>query len=118
MEPVNESPQPTVEIKPATPTVAVKVTNLDAPSKFGPNQIGKTTPPWATWTFRIFFYITSFGTIVLTSVKKIPAETVVEILFWVGISNIFVHGMSKMVGIDSKKIEMEAKEAFNLTAKQ
>lgn len=104
-------------MEPVKETVAVKVTNLDAPVKFGLGQIGQTTPAFITWIFRFYFYLVSFATVFLAQYQKVDPNLRLEIIFWMGVSVIAVHGFSKMFGIDSKKIEMEAKDAFNLTTK-
>ena len=80
--------------------------------RFGPNKIGMTTPNWATWMFRIYFYVAQFIGIIFAFVTQLPAQTKVDILGAIAIANIAVHGFSKMWGIDTKKIQQEAVDAF------
>jgi len=81
----------------------------------GINQIGNVTPNWATWMFRIYFYVAQFAAIFLAFFTRISAETKVEILAWIAMLSIAVHGFSKMWGINTKKIQQEAIEAFSQT---
>jgi hypothetical protein len=78
---------------------------------FGFGQIGNMTPNWAQWAFRIFFYGSQIVTLYLTMMSKLPAETKLEVLGWLAFLSMVVHILSRMVGVDSKKIEQEAKEA-------
>lgn len=80
--------------------------------KIGIGQIGNTTPNWSTWMFRIWFYLAQFTTIIIAMVSEIADAYKVKILFWLAIANIAVHGFSKMWGIDTKKIQQEAIDAF------
>ena len=81
--------------------------------KVGLGQIGNPTPQWATWLFRIYFYLSTFTGIYLTMDNTIPAHVALNIIKYLGISVLAVHGFSKMIGIDSRKLESEAKDAFN-----
>lgn len=78
----------------------------------GINQIGNTTPNWATWGFRIFFYVHAFALIFIGFDPNIPAAFVKGFVAYSGIAIIGIHGFSKMVGIDTKKIQQEANDSF------
>lgn len=67
--------------------------------KFGFNQIGNTTPKWAKWAFRVFFYLTQTVNLAIILFSKIPPETKLEITEYVTFANLAVHGLSKMWGI-------------------
>jgi hypothetical protein len=79
---------------------------------FGLGHIGKPTPQWATWVFRIFFYAASLATVIITTDKDIPAETALTIVKYLGYAVMGVHGLSKMVGVDVTQYEQDAKDAF------
>lgn len=68
--------------------------------KFGFGQITNPTPSWAKWAFRVFFYVTSLATVIITMTGDIPDSIALEITKWVSIANMAVHGLSKMFGID------------------
>lgn len=70
------------------------------PVKFGFNQLSNPTPQWAKVAFRIFFYVTGLSTIVLDIFTEIPAHTKLLILGIVVKSNLFVHAVSKLFGVD------------------
>jgi hypothetical protein len=80
---------------------------------FGPNQIGNVTPDWATWVFRIYFYLVQFTSIVLAFFTDVSPEFKVRIIGYLQLSVVAVHGFSKMWGIDTRKIQQEAIDAFN-----
>jgi hypothetical protein len=71
----------------------------DTKQSFGLNQIGNETPKWATWFFRIFFYVTSMTTIALDTFTGIPLITMLLIAKIVAFSNVCAHAFSKMWGI-------------------
>ena len=79
--------------------------------KFGTKSaISSPTPKWATWTFRIFFYVSSFVTFIIATDGTIPQATALQIIKWLAITTVAVHGFSKMWGIDTKN-------AFNQSPK-
>jgi hypothetical protein len=80
--------------------------------EFGPGQIGNTTPKWANWMFRIYFYSASFVTLYLAFDTSITAHVSLVIIKWLTVSTMFVHGFSKMFGIDSRQYQQEANDAF------
>lgn len=88
------------------------VTTEKPKTEFGPNQIGNTTPKWANWMFRIYFYLSSFVTLYLAFDPEVPAPLALKIIKWLTISTIAVHGFSKMWGIDTKQFQSEANDAF------
>lgn len=81
--------------------------------QIGIKQIGNLTPNWAQWMFRIWFYMAQFATIIIAMIAGVPDKTKVQILLYMAIANIAVHGFSKIWGIDTKKIQQEAVDAFN-----
>ena len=66
---------------------------------FGPKFIGNTTPVWAKWLFRVFFYVTSMTTLALSLFSTIPVEIKLHIAEGVAFANMAVHSFSKMFGI-------------------
>jgi hypothetical protein len=72
----------------------------DTKQSFGLNQIGNETPKWATWFFRIFFYVTSMTTLALSYFTDIPIETKLRIAEIVAFANMAAHSFSKMWGIE------------------
>jgi uncharacterized membrane protein len=93
---------------------AAKQIKKAAPTTFGFGQIGNPTPQWATWMFRIYFYLCKFAIVVIAMLpaERIPAAVKVEIILWIGISDAAVHGFSRMWGIDTKALQEEASNAF------
>lgn len=72
-----------------------------AASKFGFGQIGKYTPQWAKWFFRIYFFISKafVGWAAATSI--FDKTTLYEItLFVTLLLDPIFYGASKMVGIE------------------
>jgi hypothetical protein len=70
-----------------------------ADQKFGLDQVNNETPKWATWFFRIFFYVTSMTTLALSMFTNIPVETKLHIAEIVAFANMAAHSFSKMWGI-------------------
>lgn len=79
---------------------------------FGIGHISKPTPEWARWVFRIYLYVASFAMFVITTNKRIKPEVALEIIEYISISLVGVHGLSKMVGVDISQYEKDAKDAF------
>lgn len=79
---------------------------------FGLGHINKPTPLWATWTFRVFLYMASFTTIIVTTEHGIPPVLAIAIAKYLGYAVLAVHGLTKMVGVDITKDEEAAKSAF------
>lgn len=79
--------------------------------KIGFGQIGAITPNWAQWMFRFWFYGGQIFTLYMTLMSKLPAEQKLATLAWLAFLSMVVHILSRMVGIDSKKLEAEAKQA-------
>ncbi len=68
--------------------------------KFGFGQIPNRTPKWARWTFRIFFYTTGIVTSLVDIFTEIPTDVKLTITAAVLKSNLLIHALSKMFGID------------------
>lgn len=66
---------------------------------FGLPSLNKPTPKWATWFFRVFFYVTSMTTVALGMFTDIPVETKLHIAEWTAFGNIAVHAFTRMCGI-------------------
>lgn len=75
------------------------------PVKFGFNQINNPTPKWAKVVFRVFFYVTGLSTIILDIFTEIPLATKLLILGIVVKSNMLVHAVSKLFGVDISEYE-------------
>lgn len=76
-------------------------------------SVTNPTPMWATWAFRIFFYIGNFITFLLSVDGTIDPELALKIIKWNSIAVVAVHGFSRMIGIDTRAMSKEAKEAFD-----
>lgn len=79
---------------------------------FGIKQIGNLTPDWAQWMFRIFFYLIAFANLYIGFDADVTPEFAKQFMKWSSIAVIAVHGFSKLWGIDTKKIQQEAVDAF------
>lgn len=92
-----------------------KKTEVTGTVGFGFGQLDNPSPRWAKWVFRIVLYLCSFATFVLTVMpaKRVSPETALEIIGYLAIVIVGVHGFSKMVGINIDKDAEDAKNAFN-----
>jgi hypothetical protein len=68
-------------------------------TKFGLNQIGNTTPQWATNIFRIALYAGAIATIVLSTITEIPDSVKLVIAKYTLEGITLIHALSKMFGI-------------------
>lgn len=104
----------TTQVKQAVETTLDAVDQAKkSTGQMGLNQIGNLTPNWAQWMFRVWFYIAQFTTLILAQIAGVSDKTKLQIIFWLAIANMAVHGFSKMWGIDTKKIQQEAVDAFH-----
>ncbi len=72
-------------------------------TKFGFNQVGKTTPIWAKHLFRIVLYTAGALTLITQVVAEIPQEISAIIAKYSVEAVVLVHGFSKMFGVDIKE---------------
>jgi hypothetical protein len=95
-----------------TENTVTKIVEVPGTEKVGLGQIGNHTPSWATWVFRIFFYLYSFATIFLTMDPSIPKDFVIQFVKYGAITVMLIHGLGKLIGVDTKQIQTEATDAF------
>ena len=69
-------------------------------TKFGISQIGKTTPTWATYTFRIIFLLLSFGSFMISDYPGIDESTKAILVKWFSGINMLTWGLSKLFGVE------------------
>lgn len=81
---------------------------------FGLGQVNKPTPKWATWSFRVFFYLASLATIIVTTDNAIPPHIALMVAKYLAFATMGVHGISKMFGVDVTQDAQDAKDAFKL----
>lgn len=70
------------------------------------------TPNWVNWVFRITLYLGAFTIFVVTTDDSIPAELSLSIAKYVSIATVGIHGVGRLLGISTREIADEAKEAF------
>ena len=74
--------------------------------KFGVSQIGNHTPQWATWVFRIVFYVCSLLILALTTLNVgrfgLNATDIKDLVAVLVFITLAAHSLSKMVGVDVK----------------
>lgn len=69
-------------------------------TKFGPDQITKTTPKWALWMFRITFIITTTTIGYLEATDLLNAQTKHEVMIFLKLFvDPIVYGISKLFGV-------------------
>lgn len=104
------TPQKAAEVKRAVEVVRELKTQT---GKIGFGQIGNITPNWSKWVFRIYFYLLNAGFIWVAADPNIPPVFKERFFLYGPLSAILVHGLSKMVGIDTKQIEADVKDGFH-----
>lgn len=73
-------------------------------TKFGIDQIGNATPPWAKYIFRIYFFVSKAFVGWMAATSIIDKETLGEVtLFITLLSDPIVYGVSKMFGVQPDK---------------
>lgn len=70
--------------------------------KFGVNQVGKPTPPFLNWTFRIILYLSGLYVVVFQPMLNLPTEQVLLIDKILAGANLFVHFTTRFFGLDFK----------------
>jgi hypothetical protein len=78
---------------------------------FGLKHITKTTPLWATWTFRIVFLLVTVASMVIAADDAIPSNTQVRVLVYLKGFEALIYGLSKMFGVDiDPKVEANGEQ--------
>lgn len=68
--------------------------------KFGFNQISQPTPALVKWIFRVYLYVASVATIIVTTDDNISANTAKQIAKYIAFGTMSVHGASKLFGVE------------------
>jgi hypothetical protein len=76
-------------------------------TKFGLDQVSKPTPIWSKWAFRVFFYLSSITTVIVTTDDNISANTAKQVTKYLAFATMFVHGASKLFGVEIDENEFK-----------
>ena len=71
-------------------------------TKFGPAQVTKPTPLWATYVFRTVFLLLSVATFMVDGYPGLTDIQKLLMLKWFAGINMLVWGLSKMVGLQDQ----------------
>lgn len=71
-------------------------------TKFGFSQLGKPTPLWAKYIFRVVFLLLSFGIFMVSDYPGLDEHTKLITLKWFSGINMLVWGLSKLFGINEQ----------------
>lgn len=91
----------------ATQDVTVEET-VKGKTKFGIDQISQPTPMWANWVFRVFFYLASFTTVIVTTDDEISPATAKRVAKYLAFATMAVHGASKLFGVKINEEEFKS----------
>jgi hypothetical protein len=72
-------------------------------TKFGFGQFENKTPLWAKNVFRVTLLLTSIATFIVAADIQIPRDIAVRVGVYLKAFDLFVFGLSKMVGIEIEK---------------
>lgn len=82
------------ETKQVTEEVTVKGT-----TSFGIGQLKNPTPMWASTFFRVFFYVASIITFIVSTDDNVGPKTARNITKYLALATMIVHGASKLTGV-------------------
>ena len=77
--------------------------------------VGKTTfgnpsnpsPKWAIWVFRIFFYVSSVTTVIVTTDDEIPATAAKRIVKYLAYATMAIHLGARLTGVKVNEDEFK-----------
>ena len=70
------------------------------------------TPTWVNWVFRISLYLGTFAIFVVSTDDSIPADLSLQINKYISIAIVGIHGAGRLLGVSTREIADEAKDAF------
>jgi len=86
------------------PIINIKISKMaETTTTFGIPSLSKATPAWAKWSFRVTFLLTTVATFIIAGDPSIPDDTKVRIGVYLKGLDMFIYGLSKMVGVEVKE---------------
>jgi cytochrome bd-type quinol oxidase subunit 2 len=85
-------------MEPTTQEVSIDET-VKGKTKFGIDQVSNPSPLWTKWIFRVFFYLASITTVIVTTDDEISAQTAKRVAKYLAFATMAVHGASKLFGV-------------------